>query len=694
MCLFEAIRDGDIVKITTILQRKGRAAHAANRFGFTPLHYAVDSVGGGRDLANMQKIIMILAQHAGDLINTPTDTGRTPLHMAASSCQPDVVSILLEYGADAGLADRDGLQPIHMAIRYDSLDCFKLLLGRTVSGQTSEAQLVALRKYALRYKSVAILDYLTTLGIKTPRERLFDAVAHQDLAAVKKILAAHPELSVEETNDDGISLIECALMAGNSDICQFLLDTGYKNLPMDKTTDYLVMAGKTFSPGLMFDIAARRKIPRDQFLEQALDAALLDGDDELACDLLRQGAPAGFSRPRRQYQRQLAGSSAQMVDCLICDSFLIALKGRCWQAALLLLDYRQDGVPHGALALCPMLKEAKEVIITCENSVAIEAMVAGLKEAVGLEECKKALSGIFMDLLKCQNLAFLEQAMPYIVLEHTENRVYAQRRQGRVQTFNQPHFIVSRMEGGSGSQVDRPESVAITVPYKFVDVVRACLPLNDRTRKTLLLILRYNLAQSPSALQCAAISLDILENHGNEAILFLTQCGFNTLSVFARYHADPRYARLILGMLEIWQGMVNDLKKAQSATLIMAFAAQYFILQDYIVEGDNNRRAINLLDCLNQAALSAADEKIANAAKALRDSILTDHSNLRELALMRILSEQDLYDANVIEAANEIIASTAPHGQALWDFLLHFVPNRATPFYCLYAQILLDKEGG
>ncbi len=56
------------------------------------------------------------------------DKGRTALNVASDSGHLDVVTVLLELGADPNIASNDGWTPLNAALDNGHLDVFKLLL--------------------------------------------------------------------------------------------------------------------------------------------------------------------------------------------------------------------------------------------------------------------------------------------------------------------------------------------------------------------------------------------------------------------------------------------------------------------------------------------------------------------------------------------------------------------------------------
>ena len=97
--------------------------------GRTPLHAAVQS----GELEMVQKLI----EYGAD-INAQNRTGWTPLHIASRLVQPniDVVQLLLERGVDVNARAQDGCTALHEASAYGTPEVVRLLLGYGATVET------------------------------------------------------------------------------------------------------------------------------------------------------------------------------------------------------------------------------------------------------------------------------------------------------------------------------------------------------------------------------------------------------------------------------------------------------------------------------------------------------------------------------------------------------------------------------
>ena len=89
---------------------------------YRPIHeYAADG--------NVAAVAQDLATNSYDL-NLPDDAGRTPLHLAATHCQTNVVALLLDKGAKINVKASGGATPLHLAAQEGCADVVKLLLDK------------------------------------------------------------------------------------------------------------------------------------------------------------------------------------------------------------------------------------------------------------------------------------------------------------------------------------------------------------------------------------------------------------------------------------------------------------------------------------------------------------------------------------------------------------------------------------
>lgn len=152
---------------------------------------------------NNPEIVKILLNKSPDLVNTPGRYHQYPIHIASSNGNCDIVSLLLEHGADVNaLAKIDGdisptnpsFSALHLAAFKNSTDCVKVLLNHNANVNLQES------KYGF-----------TALHV---------AVSRNNYEMVKLLVEAGADTSLKENN--GLTVIKLAGYTGNQQIIDYL----------------------------------------------------------------------------------------------------------------------------------------------------------------------------------------------------------------------------------------------------------------------------------------------------------------------------------------------------------------------------------------------------------------------------------------------------------------------------------------
>jgi len=120
--LFEHIKNGNEKDAYMLLAEKLVGQNAVNLAGYTPLHYAV--------LCNRESMVSLILHFRVDInMRNNYECGHsTPLITAVKNQNPFLAQMLLEQGADANLADKQGLTALHHAAALGHHEIVKLLV--------------------------------------------------------------------------------------------------------------------------------------------------------------------------------------------------------------------------------------------------------------------------------------------------------------------------------------------------------------------------------------------------------------------------------------------------------------------------------------------------------------------------------------------------------------------------------------
>jgi ankyrin repeat protein len=233
--------------MTDILIRAGANVNATNELGVTPLALASSGAMAG------------LLLDAGANPNLVTATGESPLMAASRAGRADIVTVLLEHGANVDAKENvRGQTALMWAVSQRHPEVVRLLLqhGADVSVHTrSNPQLVYTGDVSGAGRNPA--EWVMRTLDRGGSTALMFAARQGDLESAKLLLAAGA--NPNETGPDGMTALVLASYSGHGDVVAFLLSKDASPNAAD--------AGYT-----------------------ALHTAVLRGDVELVKTLLKYGA--------------------------------------------------------------------------------------------------------------------------------------------------------------------------------------------------------------------------------------------------------------------------------------------------------------------------------------------------------------------------------------------------------------------
>ncbi|SFD32652.1 ankyrin repeat domain-containing protein [Paracidovorax konjaci] len=246
--LLQAARHGRTQTVSHLLGA-GAAFGTRNRQGETVLYLAAQA----GDVASVGILVQTLTQNRKDrgALDTASNTGRTPLMVAAANGQEAIVKMLRSAGANVAVASHDGTTALHEAARRGRVGIARLLMPArqgylgSLRPRTDRANpdahmidrttpLMDAVRHA-QYEMAAFLAPISDLSRTDASERcpLMQAIARQDVRMAKVLIAAQADVLREQP--DGTTPLMQSAKTGNTEMMALLLQSGAKVNALTKT---------------------------------------------------------------------------------------------------------------------------------------------------------------------------------------------------------------------------------------------------------------------------------------------------------------------------------------------------------------------------------------------------------------------------------------------------------------------------
>ncbi len=221
--IFDAIRRGDVPAVRALLEKSPALVDFRDENGTTPLHVAASR-------GNMEIIVCLLDN--GAKIESQNAEAKTPLHLAATNDRADAVACLLKRGA--ALETRDDY--LRTALVLCARERGQAATGRVLVEAGADVNAVdkvgdtALSLAAWRGKR-ELIELLLEKGATVPargekwRDLLSEAASHGLATLFRRLTEGGQDLQAADASEG--SLLPAAAAGGSAEIVASLLDKGF-----------------------------------------------------------------------------------------------------------------------------------------------------------------------------------------------------------------------------------------------------------------------------------------------------------------------------------------------------------------------------------------------------------------------------------------------------------------------------------
>ncbi len=209
--------------IVKILLENGADANIKNENGLTPIFLAIS-----QGKVKAAKLLL----EAKNATTNPTDSnGLTPLHKSATVGNKEMVQLLLDKGAELHAKDPNGNTALHLAAYFGKEDAVKILLERKAAVDARSHKDTTPLDYAVLQGQEGVVKILLEQGalanVKTvDLLNILSLALKKGHLSIAKVLLEAKNATTNQTDSNGFTFLQAAVLTGDTEIVKFLLDEG------------------------------------------------------------------------------------------------------------------------------------------------------------------------------------------------------------------------------------------------------------------------------------------------------------------------------------------------------------------------------------------------------------------------------------------------------------------------------------
>jgi ankyrin repeat protein/L-ascorbate metabolism protein UlaG (beta-lactamase superfamily) len=195
------------------------------------------------DLAKVKELV--LADKS--CINTKTDQGQTPLHLAAQAGNQPITEFLIGQGAAIDAQDNQGNTPLHTAIAFKQIKSAKYLLAKGANVKIKNAEDMPAIILAMMSGVKELVEPILDAGqdinesFEGDMKLIHGAAIMGDIETIKTLLDRGA--NIDDKGENSITPMYIAIVQGDYDLVEFLLsqgiDKGYREKPTGRSLLHL-----------------------------------------------------------------------------------------------------------------------------------------------------------------------------------------------------------------------------------------------------------------------------------------------------------------------------------------------------------------------------------------------------------------------------------------------------------------------